>query len=282
MDPKKIIGGLLLGAVILWLIGTMASNLHRSQAAESAPPPPADKWQTSESRSQMDDSKTVLLALDSDDEIHGPLGAVRPSLMVRCKEKQTAVYVVTGMAASVEEDIEGGPRDYHTVSTVCDEQRGYMPRIEIAGFFLATFLGCRLLEDPRVTTKRFFMAAQDFFNERMQDPAERTEALNHLLSEITNHRARINVREFARDFLPASQRQAFMDHLKGVGITSETIRKDISLIESQTKKMALEFESGVAVVGNRDAFAEHVTVTQSRNGAARVVVTDKLKRVKGK
>ena len=121
MDPKKIIGGLLLGAVILWLIGTMASNQHRSQAAESAPPPPTDKWQISESRPQMDDSKTVVLALDSDDEIHGPLGAVRPSLIIRCEEKKTSVYVMTGMAANLETDSDGGPSDDHKVRIRLDD-----------------------------------------------------------------------------------------------------------------------------------------------------------------
>jgi hypothetical protein len=121
MDPKKIIGALLGGAVILWLIGTMASEHRRSEAAESVPSPPADKWLTSESRSQMDDSKTVVLALDSEDKIQGPLGAVKPSLVIRCEEKKTSVYVVTGMAARVEEDIEGGPRDFHTVRTRLDD-----------------------------------------------------------------------------------------------------------------------------------------------------------------
>ena len=72
--------------------------------------------------------------------------------------------------------------------TACDEQRGYMPRTEIAGFFLTGFLGCCLAEDPRVSTKRFFLAAQDFFNEQIEDPVERTQALNHLLSELTNQK----------------------------------------------------------------------------------------------
>jgi hypothetical protein len=121
MDPKKIIGAMLGGAVILWLIGTIASNQRRSEAAETIPPPAPDKWQTSESHSQMDDSKTVVLALDSEDQIQGPLGAVRPSLIIRCEEKRTSVYVVTGMAARVEEDIEGGPRDFHTVRTRLDD-----------------------------------------------------------------------------------------------------------------------------------------------------------------
>jgi hypothetical protein len=124
MDAKKIIGAMLLGAGILWLIGTMMSNAHRSEASQSTATPAAtltDKWKVSESRSAMDDSQTVVLALDSDDEIQGPLGAARPSLMVRCQEKQTAVYVVTGMAANIETDGEGGPSDYHTVRIRLDD-----------------------------------------------------------------------------------------------------------------------------------------------------------------
>jgi len=123
VDPKKIIGAMLGGAVILWLVGTMVSNQRRSEAAESTPPPPPDKWQTSESRSQMDDSKTVVLSLDSDDQIQGPLGAVRPSLVVRCQEKKTAAYVAIGMAASVEAygEFSTAPEDSHTVRTRLDD-----------------------------------------------------------------------------------------------------------------------------------------------------------------
>jgi hypothetical protein len=52
----------------------------------------------------MDDSKTVTLSLASGDVIQGPLGSSRPTLVIRCKESKTEVYVVTGMAASVEDD----------------------------------------------------------------------------------------------------------------------------------------------------------------------------------
>lgn len=69
----------------------------------------------------MDDSKTVVVALDSENTAEGPLGAVRPSLIVRCQQKKTQVYVVTGMAATVEEDIDGGPRDSHKVGLRLDD-----------------------------------------------------------------------------------------------------------------------------------------------------------------
>jgi hypothetical protein len=165
---------------------------------------------------------------------------------------------------------------------VCDEQRGYMPQTEIASFFLTAFLGCRLAEDPRITTKHFFLVAQDFFNEQIEDPVDRTQALTHLLSEVTNQRTRINVREFARSSVPTQKRQPFLNYLEQQGVSVREIRKDIELIEAQTKKMALEFENGVTVVGTREAFGESVQVERARAGTARVEIRGKLKRVKGK
>ena len=187
--------------------------------------------------------------------------------------RKTKLFKVGFFAPNSDGDVEG---------TVCDEQRGYMPRTEVAGFFLTTFLGCRLLEDPRVSTKGFFIAAQDFFNRNLSDPVQRTQAMNHLLSDLTSQKHQINVRAFARDYLPAQQRQAFLDHLTNEGVPNQTIKKDIELIKSQTDKMALEFENGITVVGNREDFGESIMVRRLPAGAARVEVTGTLKSVKGK
>ena len=187
--------------------------------------------------------------------------------------RKTKLFKVGFFVPTSDDEVQG---------TVCDEQRGYMPRTEVAGFFLTTFLGCRLLHDPRVSTKHFFMAAQDFFNDHITDPVRRTQALNHLLSELTSQRARINVRDFARDYLPTAEREHFLAYLRNAGLRDLTIRKDVELIESQTAKMALEFESGVTVVGNREAFGESVKVSRLPAGEARVEVTGILKTAKGK
>jgi hypothetical protein len=51
----------------------------------------------------MDDSKTVTYSLRAIADITGwPNKAVRPILIVRCKERQTTVYAVFGMAMAVE------------------------------------------------------------------------------------------------------------------------------------------------------------------------------------
>ncbi|MGB7590792.1 MAG: zinc-ribbon domain-containing protein [Terriglobia bacterium] len=114
-----------LAAVVLCgFIGkSILTHRDRKLPTVSAPPPasPADKWRVTEGRSPMDDSKEVYVMLDAENQIEGPLGMLTPSLIVRCKEKKTDVYVVTGMAASIEEDYDGGPKDSHTARIRLDD-----------------------------------------------------------------------------------------------------------------------------------------------------------------
>jgi type VI secretion system protein VasI len=103
VELKKLVGGVLAAVFVLWIVGWTNSRSQKPDAPQVVQASQADKWHVTEDKSPMDDSKTVILTLDSDDEVQGPLGSVRPSLIVRCKEKKTDVYVATGMAASVEE-----------------------------------------------------------------------------------------------------------------------------------------------------------------------------------
>jgi type VI secretion system protein VasI len=121
MEPKKIVGSLLLGVLILWAIGWASSRPHKPEAPQVVQASPTDKWHVTEERSPMDDTQTVVLTLDSENVVQGPLGTVKPSLIVRCQQKKTAVYFVTGMAASIEEDVEGGPSDFHKVGLRLDD-----------------------------------------------------------------------------------------------------------------------------------------------------------------
>lgn len=125
MDVKKIVAIVATFLVVLVILGRVISNPSANHSAAVAASPteqlPVDKWHVTESRSPMDDSKTVVLALDSDDAIQGPIGSSKPTLIVRCKEGKTEVYVVTGMAASIEQDPDGGPEQSHTVRIRLDD-----------------------------------------------------------------------------------------------------------------------------------------------------------------
>jgi hypothetical protein len=112
MDIKKIVAIMAAFLILLVILGRIVSVRSANQASAIAASPtdqlPVDKWHVTESRSPMDDSRTVILALDSADVIEGPIGSNKPTLIVRCKEGKTQIYVSTGMAASVEQDFDGG------------------------------------------------------------------------------------------------------------------------------------------------------------------------------
>jgi type VI secretion system (T6SS) VasI/EvfG family protein len=93
----------------------------RAPKPEVAPapevPPAGGKWIEAQDTSEMDDSKGVSFYLPAENEIDGWLEKKRPGLTVRCHEKTTYVYMVTGMSASVESgDLEG-----HTVRIRFDD-----------------------------------------------------------------------------------------------------------------------------------------------------------------
>jgi len=74
-----------------------------SGRAATAQPSITGGWSRSVSRSQMDDSKSVMYSLPATGEITGWLARARPRLIARCKEGETDIYVVLGMALTVED-----------------------------------------------------------------------------------------------------------------------------------------------------------------------------------
>jgi hypothetical protein len=81
----KILAGVGLAVLaLLWILGRIKSSESESSAAAVATPSASlDKWRASESKSPMDDSKTVTLNLKAENTIQGPLGEKRLSLIVR-------------------------------------------------------------------------------------------------------------------------------------------------------------------------------------------------------
>jgi type VI secretion system protein VasI len=70
----------------------------------SATPMPMGKWDVDHDTSSFDDSNTVVVRLDAEDDISGPYETYRPSIILRCQEKQTEAYINIGMQPDVEPD----------------------------------------------------------------------------------------------------------------------------------------------------------------------------------
>ena len=61
------------------------------------------KWRVQTETSRIDDSKNVFLVLEAESQIQGwPSKRHTPTLHIRCKERRTEMFIVTGMPPNVE------------------------------------------------------------------------------------------------------------------------------------------------------------------------------------
>lgn len=163
----------------------------------------------------------------------------------------------------------------------CDHQRGYRPRTEIADFFLKRFLGCKLLDDPMVSTKRFYDATEKFINDYVEDPLRRTKYYNHLVSELTSQKGSLSPKSFAEKYLVVADRQKYLDYLESQNVAPTSFPRETDLISARLEKRVLEFRSGIAIVTPHES-SERVKLSKLENGEIKAEVQDFLKTVKGK
>ncbi|HHY95281.1 MAG TPA: nucleoid-associated protein [Firmicutes bacterium] len=165
------------------------------------------------------------------------------------------------------------------VGIVCDQQRGYRPTREVAEFFLR-FLGCQLLEEPSVTTRRFYQAAENFVNSLDCRAELKYRYMLHVASELMSGEAVLVPETFARRFLELEHQQAFCTCLDHEGLRRPLL-KDLSLIEARLERQVLQFRD-VLISGRTEAIREKVEVEDLPDGRTRAVVVDYLERVKSK
>jgi len=165
---------------------------------------------------------------------------------------------------------------------VSDNQRGYYPITEVADFFLRKFLGCNLREAPEVTTKRLFNATEGFIHEEVTEPEMKARYELALLAELGSQARTFDPRVFARRHLRVEDRQKYVDYLGNAAVEPQPFDKDTSLIETHLKRIQLEFQSGIAVLGSPETFQEHVRMTDLDDGRTRLEIEDRVKRLQGR
>lgn len=80
------------------------------------PAVPTGEWTVRDTRSALDDSRTVILSVRSQHPLPGRFGrAERASLIIRCEENTTALYIVWG--GHFMSDIQGGGRVDYRIDT---------------------------------------------------------------------------------------------------------------------------------------------------------------------
>jgi len=167
------------------------------------------------------------------------------------------------------------------VGYLCDQQQGKFENREVANFFLEDFLGCKLKEDPHVTTKKFFESAIAFINNSDLTDDEKLSVHTHLISEITNNTTSINAQNFAQRCIPPAKLAMFMDALNKSHVPT-TFSKDATLIADRIKKIQYELDCGIKIYGLESAIKENASFHQENDGKTRIELIDHIKRVESK
>ena len=148
----------------------------------------------------------------------------------------------------------------------------------IADFFLEDFLGFRLHETPAVATERFLDAAERWIAS-VPDPEKQARYEIALLAQLQGAQASVSVPTFADVNIDLDDHRSFREALREQGVGWSMFRKDTSGVESRIKRVAYAFQSGIKIVGKREAVEQHVEVQTRPNRMPRVVVQDELLRV---
>lgn len=166
---------------------------------------------------------------------------------------------------------------------VSDDQRGRSEGTGVANFFLYTFLGCKLRENPEKITLEFFEAGEEFINDDISDPTKKGRYQVALLATMQDNVIDLRPRGFAENNLDATDRSAFLQRVAARGIALDSaFEKDTHLIRSKIQGFKLTFESGMTLMGRREDLDERVHLPAEGEAAQEVRITDPIKRLQGR
>lgn len=163
-----------------------------------------------------------------------------------------------------------GRDDFRGVA--CDSQRSFASPVELARFWMR-FLGCRLTEEPQITTKRFFDAALQFISDVVTDPVQKTTLYDHVVSQLTSERRTFAPNRFLEDYVPGEYREPLREFLIEHHVSLRQFSVDTSEIDSRLRRRSYETRNGVRVVVP-EAHADLVDVRERE-----ILVSDVVTRI---
>jgi hypothetical protein len=158
---------------------------------------------------------------------------------------------------------------------VADDQRSRTDGVEVATFFLSRFLGCKPKIPAARMTFEFVRAANKMINEDVESPERKGQYQVALLAKMQDNSSDVRPSSFANENLAASDREKFLQRVEEAGVERNTsFTKDTSLVKVSSFKMT--FESGMVLVGSKDALEQKVTIPEHPGPDAPVELGDSV------
>jgi hypothetical protein len=161
---------------------------------------------------------------------------------------------------------------------IVDEQNG----MGFATYFIGTFMGMRLREEPAVLTERFLETMNRAINRSTLSPEARLGAQSSLISEIASNRPNIEPERFIREYIPVGNGSEIKQLASDEGAPLVNFRKDTQRIKSRIGRMRLDMSNGVHVVAPPEAVGDgkDVSILQTEDGDVITITGGRLENIK--
>jgi hypothetical protein len=166
-----------------------------------------------------------------------------------------------------------GKGDDEFLAMACDSQIPGITSSDLAKFWLR-FLGCELLEEPRITTQRFFESAVRFVSTRVDDPVLKAEIYEHIHSQLRAPKKTLSPRGFIEEYVPKKLQSQFEQHLEEENVSLSTFHKDLADIQNRLKRVSYETNKG-AIITVPEAHSDLVDVRDED-----VLVKDAVRKIR--
>lgn len=160
-----------------------------------------------------------------------------------------------------------GPEDDDFAALACDDQSD-----QIASFW-SKFLGCSLVELPRISTQKFFEASMNYISNVVADPVEKTAIYEAVLSELNSNKKRFAPKTFIQDHVPVKHQKPFHDFLETQKVSLAQFTVDTSEIKAKLARKSYITNDGAVVTAPADK-PELLTIEKTR-----IIVNDTVKKV---
>ncbi|MEO6117032.1 MAG: nucleoid-associated protein [Pseudolysinimonas sp.] len=129
-----------------------------------------------------------------------------------------------------------------------DQQNGLHP----AAFFMHSFLGMKLREDPEVLTEQFHSAATIALNDLPANAEQKAAIEGSLIAVLQSNANTIDPRRFVQDFVPAQFQTQFARSLIHESVPQREFSKDLRLVEAKLKRIRIQIENGISIFAPPD------------------------------
>ena len=169
---------------------------------------------------------------------------------------------------------------------VADSQAARGSVSGVADYFLRRFLGCELRQDPAAVTQDFFTATESWLNTSVPDPDKQARYTIAVLTEMRRHVDTLNPQSFAAEYLDLEDRQNFIEHFDANDVPTNIFPKNIDRVAPRLRKVSMDLESGLLILGDPDVFADKVHIETlggvRDNGLVEITITDRVKSMRGR